>query len=66
MATNRYKIDWHHEWDRNERPFGVWVLTHWLGIFPKWKHICSFKTDDDAQGYIIKILKLPREIYFRP
>lgn len=60
--TNRYKIDCHHEYDRVERPFGVFVQS---GLFKRWKHICSFKSDAEAQDYIVGILKLPREIYER-
>lgn len=58
--TNRYKIDCHYEYDRIDRPYGVYVQA---GLFRRWKYICCFKTDEDAQSYIVGILKLPREIY---
>ena len=58
---NRYKIDTHHEYDRVERPFGVYVLSP--GMWSRWHYVCCFKTDADAQGYIGALLELPREIY---
>lgn len=59
--TNRYKIDHHHEYDRIERPFGVYVRA--TGLFSRWKYICAFKSDAEAQAYICGLLDLPREIY---
>lgn len=58
---NRYKIDCHFEYDRIERPFGVYVLAGWL--LKRWKYVCCFKTDKEAQAYIVGIIELPREIY---
>jgi len=58
---NRYKIDWHKEYDRVERPFGVYVRSP--GLTSRWKYICAFKTEAEAQGYIIGLLNLPREIF---
>lgn len=58
---NRYRIDWHKEWDRIERPFGVYVRSP--GFFSRWKFVAPFKTDAEAQAYIVGLLDLPREIY---
>jgi len=58
---NRYKIDCHFEWDRLDRPFGVFVHTGL--IFRRWKFIVAFKTDAEAQAYIAQLTGLPREIY---
>jgi hypothetical protein len=60
MIPNRYKIDCHHDYDRIDRPFGVFVQA---GLLRRWKHICSFASDAEAQAYIAGILSLPREIY---
>lgn len=58
---NRYKIDAHCEYDRLERPFGVYVRAP--GWLARWKYICSFKSDVEAQNYILALIELPREIY---
>jgi hypothetical protein len=58
---NRYKIDWHHEYDRVERPFGVYVRA--ARPLARWKYICAFKNDAEAQAYIVGLLDLPREIW---
>jgi len=57
---NRYKIDWNNDYDRLDKPFGVYVLAP--GLFSRWKYICSFKLDAEAQSYIKKLIDLPREI----
>ncbi len=59
--TNRYKIDCHFEYDRVDRPYGVYVRVYRL--FPRWKYICAFKTDAEAQAYVCDLIALPREIY---
>lgn len=58
---NRYKIDAHREYDRVERPFGVYVRSP--GLLSRWKHVCSFESDVKAQNYILQLLELPREIF---
>lgn len=58
---NRYKIDCHFEYDRIEKPFGVYVRAG--RVLARWRYICSFKTDNDAQAYICGLLSLPREIF---
>jgi hypothetical protein len=58
---NRYKIDYNRDWDRVERPFGVYVRA--ARPLARWKYICAFKSDGEAQSYIVGILELPREIY---
>lgn len=58
---NQYKIDCHHEYDRVERPFGVYVKSP--RIFARWKYVCCFKLDSEAQAYITGLLDLPRLIF---
>jgi hypothetical protein len=57
---NRYKIDWHKEYDRVDKPYGVYVRA---GLLRRWQYICCFKSSAEAEAYVFALLELPREIY---
>lgn len=57
---NQYKIDAHHEYDRLDKPFGVYVRAP--GMFSRWKILGSFKSDVEAKDYILKLVDLPHMI----
>lgn len=59
---NKYKIDYNTNYDRLEKPFGVYVKS---SAFSRWKYICNFKSNMEAENYIKNLLDLPREIYKR-